>query len=154
MSTCTHQFNYLANSIHSQWITYTINEYFPKPTSVRNKSGYIRATAKHHIVNVFDISSVILSKRELWVVEPQFWEDLVLCWVCGYHAYRYVLFIMERCGKVLSEVFSLVGQVTVWSNFTFLISTNIFWVGYMVLLSDSTSAIIATSTSVNLLLYY
>ena len=43
----THKFNHLANSIHSSMNSLeTDNEYFTKPTSVRNKSGYIRRTAR------------------------------------------------------------------------------------------------------------
>ena len=39
----THKFNHLANSIHSSMNSLeTDNEYFPKPTSVRNRPGYIR----------------------------------------------------------------------------------------------------------------
>ena len=42
----THKFNHLANSIHSSMNSLeTDNEYFPKPTSVRNRPGYIRTAA-------------------------------------------------------------------------------------------------------------
>ena len=42
----THKFNHLANSIHSSMNSLeTDNEYFTKPTSVRNRPGYIRTAA-------------------------------------------------------------------------------------------------------------
>ena len=55
-----YKFNHLANSIHSSMNSLeTDNEYFPKPTSVRNRPGYIRTATD----GVCSTNSVILSRR-------------------------------------------------------------------------------------------
>ena len=56
----THKFNHLANSIHSSMNSLeTDNEYFPKPTSGRNRPGYIRTATD----GLYSTNSVILSRR-------------------------------------------------------------------------------------------